>query len=146
MLKENNMRAITIYQAEDGSRFNKKEDAIRYENLCHKCDEINRRFVNIDRELNSKEFIQQNPVIVKVLFAEFMNVVAEAIPYYAQWAKECGAGIRHISHILKVLCDYNINCLDKLMYRFWCIDFDSGRQFQQPYFVKHQDEAPIEVK
>lgn len=139
------MEEITIYKTQDGSRFDKKEDAIKYEKLCHKCDEINSRFVNINHELDSKEFIQQNPAIVKALFAEFMDIVAEAIPDHAQFAKECGAGIRHISHIWRIISDYNVKCLDKLMYRFDCINFDTGKEFQQPYLTAHQDEAPVKV-
>lgn len=29
--------------------------------------------------------------------------------------------------------------------RFECISFDNGREYQQPYFVNHQDEATIKV-
>ena len=140
------MKEITIYQTEDGCRFDKKEDAIKYEELCDKCKNIESNLVNIGRELQYNEYIQQDVTMVKNSIYCFMDVVADAIPEYAAWAIQVKNGGRHISHIERVLSDYNIKCLDNLCYRFKCISLENGKEFQQPYFVKHQDEAPIEVK
>lgn len=140
------MRAITIYQTEDGCRFDKKEDAIKYEELCDKCKNIESNLVNIGRELQYNEYIQQDVTIVKKSMDYFMDVVADAIPEYAAWTIQVKNGGRHISHIERVISDYNIKCLNNLYFRFKCISLENGKEFQQPYFVKHQDEAPIEVK
>lgn len=139
------MKTITIYQANDGSRFDEKNEAIKYEELCDKCDEINSRIPTISRNLEYNEYIQQNTKVVKQAFCDFMDVIAEAIPDWKEWAIQTKNGERHISHIGRVLSDYNIKCLHTLYFRFECISFDNGREYQQPYFVKHQDEATIKV-
>lgn len=139
------MKTIIVYQTDDGCRFDKFEAAIKYEKLCKKCDEINNKFINIGRDLKYNEYIQQDIHKVNDLFKEFMNIVSEAIPSYSQMAQECSEGIRHKSHIYRIISDYNIKCLNTLMCRFECISFENGKEFQQPYFVTHQEEATIKT-
>lgn len=139
------MKTIIVYQTDDGCRFDKFEAAIKYEKLCKKCDEINNKFINIGRDLNYNEYIQQDIHKVNDLFKEFMNIVSEAIPSCSKMAKECSEGIRHKSHIYRIISDYNIKCLNILMCRFECISFENGKEFQQPYFVTHQEEATIKA-
>lgn len=67
------MKAIIIYETEDGCRFDKKEDAIKYEELCDKCNEIESRLVNIDRDLKYNEYIQQDVNVVKNAYNWFYN-------------------------------------------------------------------------
>ena len=74
-----------------------------------------------------------------------MDIVSEAIPSYSKMAQECSEGIRHKSHIDRIISDYNIKCLNNLMFRFNCISFEDGKEFQQPYFITHQEEATIQV-
>lgn len=139
------MKEITIYQTEDGCRFDKKEDAIKYEELCDKCKNIESNLVSIGRELQYNEYIQQDVTVVKNALYCFMGVVADAIPEYAAWAIQVKNRGRHISHIGRVLIDYNIKCLNNLYFRFICISLENGKEFQQPYFVNHQEEATIKV-
>lgn len=139
------MKTIIVYQTDDGCRFDKFEAAIKYEKLCKKCDEINNQFINIGRDLNYNEYIQQDIHKVNDLFKEFMNIVSEAIPSCSKMAQECSEGIRHKSHIYRIISDYNIKCLNTLMCRFECISFENGKEFQQPYFVTHQEEATIKA-
>ena len=151
------MKTIIVYQTDDGCRFDKFEAAIKYEKLCKKCDEINNKFINIGRDLNYNEYInigrdlnyneyiQQDIHKVNDLFKEFMNIVSEAIPSCSKIAQECSKGIRHKSHIYRIISDYNIKCLNTLMFRFECISFENGKEFQQPYFVTHQEEATIKA-
>lgn len=140
------MKEITIYQTEDGSRFDKKEEAVKYEEIYNKCNYINSLIPKINRELEYDEYIQQDIKVVKQAFNDFMDVVAIAIPNYADWAEQTKIGVRHISHIGRVISDYNIKCLYSLYFRFCCISFDNGKEFQQPYFVLHQNEVTKEIK
>lgn len=139
------MKTIIVYQTDDGCRFDKFEAAIKYEKLCKKCDEINNKFINIGRDLNYNEYIQQDIHKVNDLFKEFINIVSEAIPSCSKMAQECSERIRHKSHIYRIISDYNIKCLNILMCRFECISFENGKEFQQPYFVTHQEEATIKA-
>lgn len=140
-----NMKTITIYQTNDGCRFDNKEEAMKYEELCDKCNEIESRLVNIARELEYNEYIQQDLTVVKNVLNRFMDIVAEAIPEYASWTIQVKNGGRQMFHIGRIIDDYNIKCLWKLYYRFSCIDFNNGKEFQQPYFVVHQNDATIKV-
>lgn len=139
------MKTIIVYQTDDGCRFDKFEAAIKYEKLCNKCEEINNKFINIGHDLEYNEYIQQDIHKVNDLFKEFMNIVSEAIPSHSKMAQECSEGIRHKSHIYRIISDYNIKCLNILMCRFERISFENGKEFQQPYFVTHQEEATIQV-
>lgn len=139
------MRTIEIYETNDGSRFDKLEEAVEYERLCDKCDCINQKLGILSRDLNSNEYVQHDPEVVKKQFKEFMDVVAVAIPDFSNIAIQCGAGERHISHIYRVIGDYDIKCFSDLLFRFNCIDFDNGKEFQQPYFKSHQESVTVKV-
>lgn len=139
------MKTIIVYQTDDGCRFDNFEKALAYEKLCKKCEKINNSLINIGRDLNHNEYLQQDINKVNDLFKEFMDIVSEAIPSYSKMAQECSEGIRHKSHIDRIISDYNIKCLNNLMFRFNCISFEDGKEFQQPYFITHQEEATIQV-
>lgn len=138
------MKKITIYECNDGTRFDSEKQALEYDALLLKCDSIN-DIIGHKVELEYDQYVQRNAETVKKQWKVFCNIVAEYIPDYAQRAKECGDGTRHRSHIGRIIGDYNIKCLYSLYYRFECID-EQGREYQQPYFANgHQDEATREV-
>lgn len=138
------MKERTIYECSDGTRFDKKEDAMKYDSLLLKCSEVE-SLLGKARELEYDEFIQRDAESVKSAWVKFCGIVAAAIPAYATWAQECGAGTRHRTHIGRVISDFGIKCLWHLYFRFDCIDGD-GREYQQPYFANgHQNEATKEV-
>ena len=139
-----NMKKITIYECNDGTRFDSEKQALEYDVLLSKCNSIN-DVIGRKVELEYNQYVQRNAETVKKQWRVFCNIVAEYIPDYAQRAKECGNGTRHRSHIGRVISDYNIKCLYSLYFRFECID-EQGREYQQPYFANgHQNEATREV-
>lgn len=138
------MSKITIYECNDGTRFDSEKQALEYNVLLSKCNIIN-DIIGRKVELEYNQYVQRNAETVKKQWSVFCNIVAEYIPDYAQRAKECGDGTRHGSHIGRVIGDYNIKCLSRLYFRFECID-EQGREYQQPYFANgHQNEATMEV-
>lgn len=140
-----NMKAITIYQTNDGCRFDNKEKATKYEELCDRCNEIESRLVNIGRELQYNEYIQHDVDAVKQAFCDFMDLVAKELPCYSKMAKECADGTRHISHICGIICSNFGKCLVYLIIRFCNIDFSNGREFKDSYVKENQEEATIKV-
>lgn len=139
------MKKITIYECNDGTRFDSEEQALEYDVLLSECNYIN-DVIGRKVELEYDQYVQRNAETVKKQWRVFCNIVAAAIPDYAKMAKECGNGTRHRSHIGRVIGDYNIKCLQNLYYRFECID-EQGREYQQPYFANgHQNEATREVR
>lgn len=139
------METITMYQCDDGSTFNNKEEAEKYDMLCEECAKIENMLVSIGRELHYDEYIQQDASTVRSAFTKFMEVVAREIPTYANVALQCASLTCHISYIGRVIDDFGIKCFRRLYYRFYCIDFNNGREFQQPYFMNHQEEAITRV-
>ena len=138
------MKKITIYECNDGTRFDSERQALEYDVLLSICNSIN-DVIGRKVELEYNQYVQRNAETVKKQWRVFCNIVAEYISDYAQRAKECGNGTRHRSHIGRVISDYNINCLYSLYFRFECID-EKGREYQQPYFANgHQNEATREV-
>lgn len=138
------MKKTTIYECNDGTRFDSEKQALEYDALLSKCNSIN-DVIGHKVGLEYDQYVQRNAETVKKQWRVFCNIVAEYIPDCAQIAKECGNGTRHRSHIGRVIDDYNIKCLYNLYYRFECID-EQGREYQQPYFANgHQSEATREV-
>ena len=138
------MKKITIYECNDGTRFDSEKQALEYDVLLSICNSIN-DVIGRKVEFEYNQYVQRNAETVKKQWRVFCNIVAEYIPDYAQRAKECGNGTRHRSHIGRVIGDYNIKCLCDLYFRFDCID-EQGREYQQPYFTNgHQHEATMEV-
>lgn len=138
------MKKITVYQCEDGTRFDKENEALGYESYAARAKAIESQLVSIGRELNGNEYIQQDPAVVKKAKYDFLTLVAQRLPKWKDWAIGCRDGIRHISHIQRIICDYNIKWMQNLDFRLSCID-ESGREFQQPYYVNHPEEATIKA-
>lgn len=138
------MKKITIYECNDGTRFDSEKQALEYDVLLSKCNIIN-DIIGRKVELEYNQYVQRNTETIKKQWRVFCNIVAEYIPEHAQIAKECGNGTRHRSHIGRVIYVYNIKCLYSLYLRFKCID-EQGREYQQPYIAQwHQNEATMEV-
>lgn len=138
------MKEISIYECNDGMRFDSREQALEYDVLLLKCSGIHSS-IGRKVELQYNQYIQRDAEVVKKQWRVFCNIVADTIPSCAKIAKECGDGIRHRSHIGRIVSDYDIKCLNVLLWRFECID-EQGREYEQPYFANgHQDEACMEV-
>lgn len=73
------MKERTIYECSDGTRFDKKEDAMKYDSLLLKCSEVE-SLLGKARKLEYDEFIQRDAESVKSAWVKFCGIVAEAIP------------------------------------------------------------------
>lgn len=138
------MKKITIYQCEDGTRFDTEAEALKYESYIARAKKIESHLISIGRDLYYNEYIQQDPDALRKAKYDFLTLVAERIPEWKDWAIECRDGIRHISHIGRVIDDYGIKWMRHLYFRFACIDED-GREYQQPYYANHPEEATRRV-
>lgn len=92
------MKKITIYECNDGTRFDSEKQALEYDVLLSICNSIN-DVIGRKVELEYNQYVQRNAETVKKQWRVFCNIVAEYIPDYTQIAKECGNGTRHRSHI-----------------------------------------------
>lgn len=136
------MKQVIVYET-NGKRFDDIKDAEAYENLCERVNDIMSQLAPRTNDvINGYACNKHNPDTVKKCFREFCEVCAETIPSFANWFKQTAENTRHISHIGRVLSDYDHDfpILNKTYYRFFCIDFEKGFEFEQPYWVTHQDE------
>lgn len=133
------MKTIEIYETNDGSRFEKKEEAIKYEEQCNKCNSIYLKIGVIKRKLKENEYIQHDPGVVKSAFKEFMRIVSETFPDYSDIAIKCGEFITPMSFLYLAIIDSGNDAFIRLMHRFYCMDFDNGKEFQNRMFISYQD-------
>ena len=50
------IKPIQIYVVDDGTRFDKYDDAVYYENLCKKCSDIEAKLTPRTAEVNDMTF------------------------------------------------------------------------------------------
>lgn len=133
------MQRKVIYIADDGTRFDDKEDCLKYEAILNKCKNIMSSLYYDEKALNNGKAIIHDQFFVKSCFERFMDLCSEVIPQYKKEFQEVKEGTRHTSHAEYCISEYSNDfpCLQRAMYRFTCID-KYGIEYNQPYFVKHR--------
>ncbi|MFM6995034.1 MAG: hypothetical protein ACKOWO_07975 [Sediminibacterium sp.] len=135
------MKAITIYQCNDGTRFDAENDAKEYESLC---DEVKRIMEPMGERTHKcdigEEYIQHDPKDVKKALHDFLILCANTLTGYCKPLMECAKGKRHISHANYIISECGFKTLSDANYRFRCTNMESGREYQQPYYAKHENE------
>ena len=142
------MKAIMVYEV-NGKRFDDPQKALKYENLCKKIEDIMEGLEPRTERVNKGlEYLPHSVFILKDCFRDFCYLCADAIPLYKEWFIQTANGERHISHIGRIISDYSHDypILQDTLYRFECISFENGYEFQQPYYVTHQEEFFKDMK
>ena len=136
------MKQVIVYET-NGKRFDDIKDAEAYEALCERVESIMSKLAPRTNDVNNGyTWGKHDPHTVQNCFRAFCEVCAETIPSFANWFIQTAENTRHISHISRILSDYDreFPILNKTYFRFFCIDFEKGLEFEQPYWVTHQDE------
>lgn len=135
------MKEITVYEAIDGKRFDSKNDCLEYEILI---DQVNYITNKLKPAPIVKEgcALQQDKDTVELAFKQFMYICANRIELCRDWFIDVAEGIRHMSHVSRILSDYaeDYPILNRTMFRFECINFKTGIEYPQPYYVKNPNE------
>lgn len=137
-----------VYEV-NGKRFDDPIEAKKYEKLCEEIEEImgwlRARTKDIEDGCN---YNRQDVDVVKMCFKSFCLLCSKVIPLYKRWFLQAARGKRHLSHIGRVLSDYSQDypILHTTFFRFQCISFENGYEFQQPYYVTHQEEFFADMK
>lgn len=142
------MKKLTIFET-NGKRFDSYEDALKYEKLCKKVDGIMSQLLPRTKEIEQgTDYNKHNKETLNGCFKAFCKECAKQIPDNEAMFMEVANGIRHMSHMGRILSDYSYNlpCLYDAYHRFNCTDFNTGFEFQQPYYVTHQDEFFNNIK
>lgn len=140
------MKEITIYECEDGSRFDDKWKAERYDEILEKTKKIMAPIGDAVTEMYSAK--QRNKAAVERAVLEFMHLCAWCIPDWKETFEEVeNIDDAHCSIIGRVLSDYRNEwkCLAKAFFRFSCISDVSYIEYEQPYWTSHEDEYQQEL-
>lgn len=136
------MKKIIVYET-NGKRFDIESEAIAYEILCKKINGIMAQLLPRTKEVeNGSDYNRHNLDTLKGCFKAFCLECAKVLPEWSEWFMQTISGERHLSHIGRLLSDNSHNCpiLYDAYFRFACTNFENGFEFQQPYYVTHQDE------
>ena len=132
------MKEITIYECEDGSRFDIKGKAERYDEVLEK---IKRIMAPIGEPVTESYSAKQRA-------KDFMQLCAWCIPDWSDTfgkVNELEAIQRYI--VGRVLSDYSNDwkCLWEAYFRLSCISPTSYIEYEQPYWTSHEDEYQEEL-
>lgn len=142
------MKKLIIFET-NGKRFDTHEEALKYEKLCKKIDGIMSQLLPRTEEIeHGTDYNIHNKETLNGCFKAFCKECAKQIPDKEVMFIDTMNGIRHMSHMGRILSDYSYNlpCLYDAYHRFSCIDFNTGFEFEQPYYVTHQDEFFNNIK
>lgn len=130
------IKEVTIYETTDGSQFDTLKEAEKYESLYEKCEKIMRQL----RPHEDNGSVQQDIELVKKAFNEFMDLCIETIPHYKKTFIGVKEGSIHPSWAQRVISDSGNDCLCNASFRFSCTNMVSGIEYEQPYYINHEDE------
>ena len=138
---------IKVYKCSDGTRFDDKDEAKKYFDLCEEIkkyeQKLNPRTEDCEQ---AKGYVQQEKDAVNEYKKNICEAAAKQIPYFAKTFIECGNGERHISHAERIISDYHIQTLNKAFSRLATISEKTFREYQQPYYANHEDEFEKQVQ
>ena len=125
------------YVTDDGSEFKTYEQAQKYEDLYARCESIMGQL----RPHEIDGAVMQDTFKIRKAYIELMELCAETIPQF-DWVFKYAAenGIKNASHANRVINDFHYKCLCHAFFRFECTNFTSGIEYEQPYYVDHEDE------
>ena len=135
------MKEITIYECEDGSRFDDKKKAAIYDEVLEKTKKIMAPIGDAVTEMYSAK--QRNKAAVEMAVLEFMHLCALCIPDWKETFEKVDNLEDAQRYIVgRVLSDYRNEweCLDKAFFRFSCISDVSYIEYEQPYWTTHEQE------
>lgn len=139
------MKPKIMYEASDGKSFDTEAECVAYETgtllPCIRIDALLPR-----RSLDAGQYYQHNhDDVVSFRRCLWRLVQAKYAIGFPHWADKCAEDIHPRSIVGRVLSDAG-GPLNGLWYRLMCIDLDTAREYQQPYYANHPDEATQRVE
>ena len=136
------MKTIVKYVAIDGKEFTGQLDCEDYEQLIETVNAIMAKLPYVSEDTvfhNGSGYLLHPMSTVKEVRNEILEICKKYIDHH--WIQQTIDDYNvDPSWVARILSDYNISPLSKAWYRFKCIDKD-GKEWGQPYYVTHQNEA-----
>lgn len=140
------MKEITIYECEDGSRFDNRKEAAKYDKVFETINEIMKPLGEPVTESYSAK--QRDKDAVETAVKDFMQLCAWCIPDWKETFEKVDDLEDAQRYIVgRVLSDYRNEweCLAKAFFRLSCISLNSYIEYEQPYWTSHEDEYQEEL-
>jgi len=137
------VKTVTRFQSDDGILFDDEHKCRKHQNLIGKINVIMMQLP--DGKPGDGKFAQHDKAVLRaVKEAIWELILSEYGNSFPAWKGYTSDGIGMFSIVGRVLGESNCP-LNKALNKAWgtllCYDFDNGKQYSQPYFVLHQDEA-----
>ena len=134
------MEKLTIYKAKDGVRFDVEKDCAEYEKLIDRVEAVICK-LRPHEDVDTMVAIQQNINTLRDCFKTFLvDICAPLFPSYGHLFISCAEGKTHKSWPSRILADNDYPVLRYTMWRFECIDMETGIEYEQPYFAYNPKE------
>ncbi len=133
------MKPITVFVADDGTRFNTADAAIAHERLCVRCREIEALLG--PHPTDSGERIK-HPRLAAYREA-VVTLCCELFPRESVFTHPAAA-IHPFSYAARFLSDAAPSPVSHLWYRLMCVG-DDGYEYEQPFFALHPDEFKAQI-
>jgi len=129
---------VTMYEADDRTRFQDRNEADKYQSALEACRDIERLLPprqNIPHTRWVQHPIAQYQAWRIALIRLTLKYYPEELPKHVDPMK-----VRPQGYLARLVRRTRSSRLRKLWHRFACTD-DDGREFSQPYFALHPREA-----
>lgn len=135
------MKALMIYESSDGCRFNTADDCLKYEQIAAAVADAMTPLGKRESLGNGKwiQHERDNCLQAKRGLVAICRMVFKGrdFPVFNNDPDE----IHPCSAAGRIINDCGPNCLDRAWNRLMCINWDNFREYDQPFFALHPEEA-----
>lgn len=135
------MKAVTQYQASDGSQFRTVEE-------CESYERLQEQVLKAMEPLGAKpiighgKWVQHSPEACIQAKRNLVAIAKEQFKSGGYPVLKNNPDDIHPSSILgRIIDDSGIHCLNEAWYRLMCINFDNYREYDQPFFANNPNQA-----
>jgi len=137
------MKVKTVYEADDGRKFDDEFECFEHEQWCNriKAAVCLPEIPHLDNMHYYQHSIEDVRTTRRRLFKLYLERYGDSFPEH----KKLDPDKVHPSSAVGRVLDDASGPLGRAWDRLTCINMDTGREYNQPYFVQHPQEAPDAV-
>lgn len=138
---------VTIYRTTDGSEYRSIEKADAYESRVERLAPIMARLPQLPENdgcqfVNGHGYIQHDYETARAVMNDVLNLIEELFEHkWIDQTRAKGPREAHPSWVGRLISDYDDKALNRAWNRFMCIDWNTMREYGQPYYAAHPDKA-----
>lgn len=140
------MKRISVYEAEDGKRFDKKDECVEYEKFLKVLYNDVIKYFNTEKHSDSYAVQHEKEEIDKA-YDNFMELCSTLFPRFSNVFKETELWRCGDSLVYRILSDssHDFPSLWDVFFRFNCISTKNYVEYPQPYYAKYPEDWKQEI-